>query len=75
MASCCNTRGCDRFFSPRFARRVAARRKRRLDKTARRIVGFPEQAGIEGATVLEVGGRCREIQIELLRRGAERRSG
>jgi hypothetical protein len=25
MASCCNPRGCDRFFTPRFARRVARR--------------------------------------------------
>ena len=76
MASCCNTRGCDRFFSPRFARRVAARyRKRRLDKTGRRMVAFLEEAGIDGATMLEVGGGVGEIQIELLKRGAERRPG
>jgi hypothetical protein len=31
-------------------------RARGLDKTARRMVGFLEQRGIEGATVLEVGG-------------------
>jgi hypothetical protein len=36
------------------------------------MVGFLEQAGIEGATVLEVGGGVGEIQIELLKRGAER---
>ena len=73
MASCCNPRGCDRFFTPRFARRVARRYRRRgLDKTARRMVGFLERAGIEGATVLEVGGGVGEIQIELLKRGAER---
>jgi hypothetical protein len=71
MAGCCNPRGCDRFFTPRFARRVARRyRKRGLDKTARRMVGFLEEAGIEGATLLEVGGGVGEIQIELLRRGA-----
>ena len=73
MASCCNPRGCDRFFTPRLARRVARRyRERGLDKTARRIVEFLEDAGIEGATVLEVGGGVGEIQIELLKRGAER---
>lgn len=73
MASCCNPRGCDRIFSPRFARRLARRyRKRGLDKTARRIVEFLEATGIEGATVLEVGGGVGEIQIELLRRGADR---
>lgn len=73
MASCCNPRGCDQFFSPRFARRVAKRyRKRGLDKTARRMVGFLEAAGIKDATVLEVGGGVGEIQIELLKRGAQR---
>jgi 2-polyprenyl-3-methyl-5-hydroxy-6-metoxy-1,4-benzoquinol methylase len=45
-------------------------RKRGLDKTARRMVEFLEQRGIEGATVLEIGGGVGEIQIELLKRGA-----
>ncbi|MDP9226215.1 MAG: SAM-dependent methyltransferase [Actinomycetota bacterium] len=73
MASCCNPRGCDQFFSPRFARRVAKRyRKRGLDKTSRQIVEFLAARGIQGATVLEVGGGIGEIQIELLKRGAER---
>jgi magnesium-protoporphyrin O-methyltransferase len=47
-------------------------RKRGLDKTARRMVGFLEERGIEGATVLEIGGGIGEIQIELLKRGAAR---
>jgi 16S rRNA G966 N2-methylase RsmD len=34
------------------------------------MVEFIEQRGIEGATVLEVGGGVGEIQIELLKRGA-----
>jgi 2-polyprenyl-3-methyl-5-hydroxy-6-metoxy-1,4-benzoquinol methylase len=73
VAGCCNPRGCDRFFGPRFARRMAKRyRKRGLDKTARRMVEFLEGRGIEGATVLEVGGGIGEIQIELLERGARR---
>jgi 16S rRNA G966 N2-methylase RsmD len=36
------------------------------------MVEFLEQRGIEGATVLEVGGGVGEIQIELLKRGAAR---
>ena len=36
------------------------------------MVGFLEQEGIAGATVLEIGGGVGEIHIELLRRGAER---
>src|SRR5437016_1581253 len=73
MASCCNPRGCDGFFGPRFARRMAKRyRKRGLDKAAGRMVAFLEERGIEGATVLEIGGGIGEIQIELLERGAAR---
>lgn len=34
------------------------------------MVSFLESRGIEGATVLEVGGGVGEIQLELLRRGA-----
>jgi 2-polyprenyl-3-methyl-5-hydroxy-6-metoxy-1,4-benzoquinol methylase len=47
-------------------------RKRGLDGTARRMVEFLERRGIEGASVLEVGGGVGEIQIELLKRGAAR---
>jgi 2-polyprenyl-3-methyl-5-hydroxy-6-metoxy-1,4-benzoquinol methylase len=71
VTGCCNPRGCDQFFDPRFARRTSERyRKRGLDRTARRMVAFLEERGIEGATVLEVGGGIGEIQIELLKRGA-----
>jgi magnesium-protoporphyrin O-methyltransferase len=73
MASCCDPRGCDAFFGRRFARRMAQRyRKRGLDETAQRIVDFLEASGVEGATVLEIGGGVGEIQIELLKRGARR---
>jgi 2-polyprenyl-3-methyl-5-hydroxy-6-metoxy-1,4-benzoquinol methylase len=71
MASCCDPRGCDDFFTPRLARRAAKRyREKGLDKTAQRMVAFLKERGIEGATVLEVGGGVGEIQIELLKRGA-----
>ena len=71
MASCCNPRGCDWFFGRRFARRVANKyRKNGLDDTAQRMVDFLAARGVEGATVLEVGGGVGEIQIELLKRGA-----
>ena len=69
--SCCNARGCDRFFGARFARKAAKRyRERGLDRTATRMVAFLEQQGVAGATVLEIGGGVGEIQIELLKRGA-----
>jgi magnesium-protoporphyrin O-methyltransferase len=73
VSGCCDPRGCDDFFGPRFARRAARRyRKRGLDPTARRMVAFLEERGIDGATVLEVGGGVGEIQLELLKRGAAR---
>ena len=36
------------------------------------MVEFLQQRGIDGATVLEIGGGVGEIQIELLKRGAAR---
>ncbi len=58
-------------FGNRFARHVASRyRKRGLDRTARRMVDLIAAAGIEGATVLEIGGGVGEIHLELLERGA-----
>jgi 2-polyprenyl-3-methyl-5-hydroxy-6-metoxy-1,4-benzoquinol methylase len=45
-------------------------RKKGLDATAQRMVEFLEGRGIEGATVLEIGGGVGEIQIELLKAGA-----
>jgi Methyltransferase domain len=45
-------------------------RKKGLDKTALTMVEFLESRGIEGATLLEVGGGVGEIQVELLKRGA-----
>ena len=73
MASCCDPRGCDQFFGSHFAHRMAKRyRKRGLDRAARRMVEFLAQHGLEGSTVLEVGGGVGEIEIELLKRGAAR---
>jgi len=58
-------------FGPRFSRHLASRYRRRgLDKTAAHIVDFVTSHGVEGASVLEVGGGIGDIQLELLRRGA-----
>jgi 16S rRNA G966 N2-methylase RsmD len=71
VSACCDPRGCDEFFGDRFARRMAARyRKRGLDKTAARMVAFCEREGVRDATVLEIGGGLGEIGLELLKRGA-----
>ena len=49
-----------------------AKRYRRsgLDRTSQRIVDFVKQQGVEGRTVLEVGGGIGVVQIELLKAGA-----
>jgi magnesium-protoporphyrin O-methyltransferase len=71
VPSCCNARGCDEFFTARVASRAAERyRTNGVDKTAERMLGFLEEHGIQGASVLEIGGGVGELQIELLKRGA-----
>jgi SAM-dependent methyltransferase len=58
-------------FNERFARRLARRyRKRGLDAVARRLVDVVDVRA--GETVLEIGGGIGDIEIELLRSGAER---
>ena len=47
-------------------------RRRGLDGTSRRIVDFLKKHGVEGRTVLEIGGGIGAIQIELLKAGAAR---
>lgn len=71
MPGCCDPRGCHRTFGTAFAERAAARyRTRGLDPTGRAIVELVARSGVDGATVLEIGGGVGEIQLELLRRGA-----
>ena len=73
MAGCCPSRDDHRFFNQRFARRLANRYlKRGLDQTAQRMVEFLQGLGLEGASVLEIGGGVGEIEIELLQAGAAR---
>ena len=73
MAGCCPSRDYHRFFNQRFARRLANRYlKRGLDQTAQRMVEFLQGLGLEGASVLEIGGGVGEIEIELLEAGAAR---
>jgi 2-polyprenyl-3-methyl-5-hydroxy-6-metoxy-1,4-benzoquinol methylase len=71
VGDCCGQESYQVTFSDRFARRMARRfSKHGLTRSQERLVGFLAEHGIEGATVLEIGGGVGEIQIELLRRGA-----
>jgi magnesium-protoporphyrin O-methyltransferase len=70
---CCDPRGCDRIFGRRFAGRAANHYRRKgLDATGTRIVSFLRGLGLEGATVLEIGGGVGALQMELLKAGAAR---
>ena len=73
MSNCCTPKGYRWIFSERQARSEARRYRRKgLDATSRRIVDFLKKQGVEGRTVLEVGGGIGAIQIELLKAGAAR---
>jgi magnesium-protoporphyrin O-methyltransferase len=70
VSGCC-TRGYERFFGARVARRDAKRYRRRgLDGTAQRLVDELGARGVDGASVLEPGGGVGAIDLELLKRGA-----
>jgi magnesium-protoporphyrin O-methyltransferase len=73
MDGCCGPRGHEDLFSTRFSRFRAKRyRKRGLDRTGRRIVAFVTDQGLDGASVLEIGGGVGDLALELLLRGAAR---
>ena len=71
MAGCCDPEDVQAVFTEGFARRSAKRyRKHGLDPAAGRIVRFVADEGVQGASVLEIGGGVGAIHLELLRRGA-----
>ena len=71
MSGCCDPGGYDAIFGEGFARHRERRYRRRgLGRTERAIVAFLADHGVDGASVLEIGGGVGEIQLELLRRGA-----
>src|SRR5437763_2760599 len=73
MRDCCSPKGYRWVFSERSARAEARRYRRKgLDGTSRRIVDFLKGHGVQGKSVLEVGGGIGAIQIELLKAGASR---
>ncbi len=73
MSDCCSPKGYRWVFSERSACGEArGYRRKGLDPTSRRIVDLLKAQGMEGRTVLEVGGGIGAIQIELLKAGATR---
>lgn len=73
MTDCCSPKGYRWIFSEKNARADAqSYRRKGLDSTSRRIVDYLKQRGVEGRTLLEVGGGVGAIQIELLKAGVTR---
>ncbi|HEX6725304.1 MAG TPA: hypothetical protein VF073_08645 [Gaiella sp.] len=73
MPHCCAGESLD-IFGEKSARRELRRylRKGLGGSDAPQIADWAEEQGLDGATVMEVGGGIGQIQVELLRRGAER---
>jgi hypothetical protein len=74
MSGCCARHGQEELFQERFARRLARRYRRKgPDAMARSLARRAASAhGVEGATVLEIGGGIGQVLLELLRSGASR---
>jgi len=69
--SCCPPKGYTKLFSKRAARKDAKRYEGKgLDDTAAQMVGFLRERGVDGASILEIGGGVGAIQLELLKAGA-----
>jgi hypothetical protein len=71
--TCCGNGGWDEMFGHRTAERDARRYRRKgVSKAGRRLLDGITADGIEGSSVLEVGGGVGALQIELLEAGAAR---
>jgi magnesium-protoporphyrin O-methyltransferase len=74
MDECCNPRGTcgfDDVFGARFAAKLARRYRRHgLTDSERRITDLIAALGVEGRSVMEIGGGIGAMQVELLARGA-----
>ncbi|MDQ4215858.1 SAM-dependent methyltransferase [Microbacterium capsulatum] len=74
MDECCVPRvpnGYDREFNARFARRLVKNYRRNgLTPSAKLVLEVASSIGLDGATILEVGGGIGDIQLEALKLGA-----
>jgi magnesium-protoporphyrin O-methyltransferase len=73
VSDCCTPKGYRTIFSEKSAQSEAKRYRRKgLDKLSRRIAELIKKGGIEGRTMLEVGGGIGAIELELVTAGAAR---
>jgi SAM-dependent methyltransferase len=73
MTGCCARHGQEELFTEKGARRAAKRyRQKGPDSMARSLARRAGARGVDGATVLDIGGGVGEVLLELLKQGAER---
>jgi hypothetical protein len=73
VSGCCTPKGYRQIFSERYAQAQARDYRRKgPDAASRQIVDLLRERGVEGLTLLEVGGGIGAIQIELLKAGLAR---
>jgi magnesium-protoporphyrin O-methyltransferase len=73
VSDCCTPKGYRQIFSEKNAAGEARRYRRKgLDGTSKRIFDFIKDRGVEGKTLLEVGGGIGAVEIELLKAGVTR---
>lgn len=71
MSNCCARHGQEDLFGERFARRSAQRyRSKGPDAMSRSLARRAVERGVEGATVLEIGGGVGQVLFELVKAGA-----
>jgi magnesium-protoporphyrin O-methyltransferase len=71
VSGCCARHGQEDLFGDRFARRSAQRyRKKGPDAMSRSLARRAGKRGLEGATVLEIGGGVGQVLFELVKAGA-----
>jgi magnesium-protoporphyrin O-methyltransferase len=71
MTGCCARHGQEELFGERFAKRAARRYRRKgPDRMAKALARRASARGLEGATVLEIGGGIGQVLLQLLERGA-----
>lgn len=68
--TCCQCQGVERVFSGWYvSRELSSYRRKGPRRTTRMLIDALESEGIEGATLLDIGGGVGAIQHELLRNG------
>jgi hypothetical protein len=71
VSGCCARHGQEELFGERFAKRAARRYRRKgPDPMARALARRASARGLEGTTVLEIGGGIGEVLLQLLAGGA-----